>query len=81
MTNQIPRDDVLQQMLKSATPPWAQCPPQLGCRKGVGMLLFSKMQDKAAPPKRSKSSFRITNAAIIGTEACHTAPGTMPTAA
>ena len=61
MTNQIPRDDVLQQMLKSATLPWAQCPLQLGCRKGVGMLLFSKMQNIAAPPRHSEASFASEN--------------------
>ena len=81
MTNRILRDDVLQQVLKSATLRRAQCPLQLDCRKCVGMLFFSKMQNIAAPSRRSKSFFCMRNAAIIGTEACHTATGTMSTAA
>ena len=81
MTNRILRDDVLQQVLKSATLRRAQCPLQLDCRKCVGMLFSSKMQNIAAPSRRSKSFFCMRNAAIIGTEACPTATGTMSTAA
>ena len=53
MTNQIPRDDVLQRTFKSATLPWAQCPLQGVAAKALDGLSegatyrFQRFQGKA----------------------------------